>query len=319
MRQAGFGKTALLADWARQGRWPIAWLSLDAADNDPARFWRHVVAALDPACPGIAGQLGPLFGPPSPRAFEGLVEALINGLDRSGPDSVCAGRLPPDRGPAGARVARVLLEHRPLGLRLVLSSRADPPLPLARLRARGQLTELRALDMRFTLEETAALLVEAVGPDVPEDAVAALAAQTEGWVAGLQLAALSLRGHGDPVSFVASFSGSHRYVLDYLTEEVLDRQPVEVRGFLLETSVLNRVSGALCDAVTGRTDSQVMLERVERANLFLVPLDEVRGWWRYAQSVRRPVAGSPPAAAARASSGAAPFCRGLARGAWPGG
>jgi LuxR family transcriptional regulator, maltose regulon positive regulatory protein len=279
---AGFGKTALLADWARQGRWPIAWLSLDAADNDPARFWRHVVAALDPACPGIAGQLGPLFGPPSPRAFEGLVEALINEL-APGQDPILF--VLDDyhliEAPQVHASLGFLLEHRPLGLRLVLSSRADPPLPLARLRARGQLTELRALDMRFTLEETAALLVEAVGPDVPEDAVAALAARTEGWVAGLQLAALSLRGHGDPDSFVASFSGSHRYVLDYLTEEVLDRQPVEVRGFLLETSVLDRVSGALCDAVTGRTDSQVMLERVERANLFLVPLDEVRGWWRY--------------------------------------
>src|SRR5207342_3940073 len=141
--------------------------------------------------------------------------------------------------------------------------------------------ELRAADMRFSLEEAAALLSEALGPDVPEDAVAALAARTEGWVAGLRLAALSLRGHADPAGFVASFSGSHRYVLDYLTEEVLDRQPAEVRGFLLETSVLDRLSGALCDAVTGRSDGQAMLEQVERANLFLVPLDEVRGWWRY--------------------------------------
>src|SRR5207342_239136 len=141
--------------------------------------------------------------------------------------------------------------------------------------------ELRAADMRFSLEEAAALLSEALGPGVPKDAVAALAARTEGWVAGLQLAALSLRGHADPAGFVAAFSGTHRYVLDYLTEEVLDRQPAEIRGFLLETSALERLSGGLCDAVTGRADSQVMLERVERANLFLVPLDEVRGWWRY--------------------------------------
>jgi ATP/maltotriose-dependent transcriptional regulator MalT len=157
-------------------------------------------------CPGIAGQLGPLFGPPSPRAFEGLVEALINEL-ATGQDPILF--VLDDYHLIEARQVHAslgfLLEHRPLGLRLVLSSRADPPLPLARLRARGQLTELRALDMRFTLEETAALFVEAVGPDVPEDAVAA---RTEGWVAGLQLAALSLRGHGDPVSFVASFSGS---------------------------------------------------------------------------------------------------------------
>ena len=159
--------------------------------------------------------------------------------------------------------------------------RADPPLPLARLRAGGQLAELRAADLRFSAEEAATLLRESAGADLPAAAVAALAARTEGWVAGLQLAALSLRGRADPAGFVAGFSGSHRYVLDYLAEEVLDRQHEELRTFLLETSVLERLSGGLCDAVTGRDDSEVMLERVERAGLFLVPLDEVRGWWRY--------------------------------------
>jgi LuxR family maltose regulon positive regulatory protein len=173
------------------------------------------------------------------------------------------------------------LEHLPASLRLVVASRADPPLPLARLRARGQLAELRAADLRFTPEEAAELLREAVGADLPEAAVAALGERTEGWVAGLQLAALSLQGHADPAGFVATFSGSHRYVLDYLAEEVLDRQPEPLRAFLLETSVLRRLSGPLCDAVTGRADSQALLEQVERANLFLVPLDEVRGWWRY--------------------------------------
>ncbi|HEX5204254.1 MAG TPA: AAA family ATPase, partial [Actinoplanes sp.] len=264
---AGSGKTSLLADWARRSRMPVAWLSLDAGDNDPARFWRHVVAALDPACPGIAGHLGPLFGPPPPRAVDGLVTALINEL-AAGPEPllfVLDDYHLIDSAPVHASLG-FLLEHRPRRLRLVLSSRADPPLPLARLRARGQLTELRAQDMRFTLAETAALLGEAVGPHVPANAVSLLAARTEGWVAGLQLAALSMRDHDDPATFVASFSGSHRYVLDYLAEEVLDRQPVEVRRFLLETAVLDRVSGALCDAVTGRTDSQEMLERVERAN-----------------------------------------------------
>ena len=176
---------------------------------------------------------------------------------------------------------RFLLEHLPPGLHLVLASRADPPLALARLRARGQLAELRAADLRFTAEEAAALLGEAAGPDVAVPRVAALAARTEGWAAGLQLAALSLRGQGDAAGFVAAFSGSHRYVLDYLAEEVLDRQAEQVRTFLLETSVLERLSGPLCDAVTGRADSQAMLEEVERAGLFLVPLDEVRGWWRY--------------------------------------
>jgi LuxR family maltose regulon positive regulatory protein len=162
-----------------------------------------------------------------------------------------------------------------------MASRADPPLPLARLRARGELAELRAHELRFTFQEAAALLREAARVGLSEDLVTALEARTEGWAAGLQLAGLSLRGHADPAAFVAGFSGSHRYVLDYLAEEVLDRQPAPVRAFLLETSVLDRLCGALCDAVTGRTGSQQMLAAIERANLFLIPLDEVRGWWRY--------------------------------------
>ena len=283
---AGFGKTSLLAEWARAGRRPVAWLSLDEGDNDPARFWRHVVAALGRVQSAVAERVVPLLGPPAPRSFEGLVSALINELAVQ---------------PGGGEVVLVLddyhlidvqpvhaslgflLEHRPPGLRLVLVSRADPPLGLARLRARGQLGELRERELRFTAEEAAAVLREAVGPDLPEAAVAALLARTEGWVAGLQLAGLSLRGQADVTGFVASFSGSHRFVLDYLAEEVLDRQPEQVRAFLLEASVLERLSGELCDAVTGRTDGQAMLERVERANLFLLPLDEVRGWWRYHQ------------------------------------
>jgi LuxR family maltose regulon positive regulatory protein len=281
---AGFGKTSLLADWARRGGRPVAWLSLDQADNDPARFWRHAVAALDRARPGIAEQVAPLLGPPPPRSFEGLVTALINQL-AARPDQVVL--VLDDYHLVEAQPVHAslgfLLEHRPSGLHLALTSRADPPLALARLRGRGQLAELRDADLRFTAEEAAALLRGAVGPDLPEAAVAVLAVRTEGWAAGLQLAGLSLRGQADVAGFVASFSGSHRFVLDYLTEEVLERQPAPVRTFLLETSVLERLSGPLCDAVTGRTDSQQLLEQVERANLFLVPLDEVRGWWRYHQ------------------------------------
>ena len=280
---AGFGKTALLADWVRSGDRPVAWLSLDAADDDPARFWRHVVAALDRARPGIAERAGPLLGPPAPASFEGLVTALVNDLAQAGEDAVLLVLddyhlidAPPVHMPLA-----FLLEHLPPGLRLVLASRSDPPLPLARLRAGGQLAELRAAELRFTAEEAAALLREAIGADLPDAAAAALAARTEGWAAGLQLAALSLRGQADPAGFVAAFSGSHRYVLDYLADEVLAGQAKQVRGFLLETSVLERLSGELCDAVTGRTDGQATLEQVERAGLFLVPLDEVRGWWRY--------------------------------------
>ena len=281
---AGFGKTSLLADWARGGGRPVAWLGLDAGDNDPARFWRYVVAALDRAQPGIADRLGPLLGPPAPRSFEGLVTALINELAaQPGRDEVLLvldDYHLVDAGPVHESVA-FLLENLPPGLLLVVSGRADPPLPLARLRARGQLAELRAAELRFTTEEAAALLGAAAGPVLPDAAVVALTARTEGWAAGLQLAALSLRGRTDPAGFVAAFSGSHRFVLDYLADEVLDGQPGPVRAFLLETSVLERLSGELCDSVTDRADSQAMLEEVERAGLFLVPLDEVRGWWRY--------------------------------------
>ncbi len=281
---AGFGKTSLLADWARGDGRPVAWLGLDAGDNDPARFWRYVVAALDQAQPGIAGRLGPLLGPPAPRSFEGLVTALINELAaQPGRDEVLLvldDYHLVDAGPVHESVA-FLLENLPPGLRLALSGRADPPLPLARLRARGQLAELRAAELRFTAEEAAELLGAAAGPSLPDTAVVALTARTEGWAAGLQLAALSLRGRTDAAGFVAAFSGSHRFVLDYLADEALDGQPGQVRTFLLETSVLERLSGGLCDAVTGRSGSQAMLHRIERAGLFLVPLDEVRGWWRY--------------------------------------
>ena len=281
---AGFGKTALLADWVRRAGRPVGWLSLDAGDSDPARFWRHTTAALDTARPGIAERVAPLLGMSAPPSLNGLVTALINELaDQPGADEtllVLDDYHLIDSQPVHASLT-FLLEHRPPGLHVVLASRADPPLPLARLRVRGQLAELRAADLRFTAEEAAALLREAAGPDLPEAAMAALEARTEGWAAGLRLAALSLRGHADVAAFVATFSGSHRFVLDYLAEEVLERQPEQVRGFLLETSLLDRLSGELCDAVTGRSDGQTMLEAIEAAGLFLIPLDEVRGWWRY--------------------------------------
>jgi len=281
---AGCGKTALLADWARDSGQSVAWLSLDGGDSDPVRFWRYVVAALDRVWPGLAGRIGPLLGPPPPPSFEVVVTALVNELAVDpGADEVVLvldDYHLIDSGPVHESVA-FLLENLPLGLRVVMSSRADPPLPLARLRARSQLAELRSTDLRFTADEAAALLVETMSPVLPAEAVAELTAGTEGWAAGLRLAALSLRGHADPAGFVAAFSGSHRFVLDYLTDEVLDCQPSQVRAFLLETSVLERLSGELCDAVTGRAGGRVMLQDIERAGLFLVPLDEVRGWWRY--------------------------------------
>ena len=290
---AGYGKTVLLAEWVRRGRHRVAWLSLDAGDNDPARFWRHTVAALDRVRPGISERMGPLLGPPAPPAFEPLVTALINEVaDQPDADQALLLVLDDFHVISSQLVHSslgFLLEHRPPGLHLALTSRSDPPLALARLRARGQLTELRAAELRFTPGEAAALLQQvAAAPGgarldapLPNAVAAALAARTEGWAAGLQLAGLSLRGQTDVDGFVAAFTGSHRYVLDYLAEEVLERQPGRVREFLLETSVLERLSGELCDAVTGRPGSQALLEQVERAGLFVVPLDEVRGWWRY--------------------------------------
>jgi LuxR family maltose regulon positive regulatory protein len=284
---AGYGKTVLLADWVRRSEHPAAWLSLDAGDNDPARFWRHAMAALDRARPGVSDRVAALLGPPAPSSFQGFVTALINEL-ASEPDAGEALLVLDDYHVIGAQPVHeslaFLLEHRPAGIRTVLASRSDPPLPLARLRARGQLAELRAAELRFTSDEAAALLRHAgagSGLALPDASVAALAARAEGWAAGLQLAGLSLRGQQDVAGFVAAFTGSHRYILDYLTEEVLERQSEQVRAFLLETSVLDRLSGELCDAVTGRAGSQVLLEQVEQAGLFLVPLDEVRGWWRY--------------------------------------
>ena len=278
---AGFGKTTLLAEWVRAGQRPVAWLSLDEADNDPARFWRHLAAALDPVRPGVAERVTALLGSP-PASLEGPVTALVNELAELADDVV----LVLDdyhliQAPAVHASVEFLLEHLPPSLRLVLASRTDPPLSLATLRGRGQLAELRQADLRFTSQEAGELLGATVGAELPEVAVAALGNRTEGWAAGLQLAALSLQGRSDIGEFVEGFSGSHRYVLDYLTEEVLDRQPPQLRTFLLESSVLERLCSPLCEAVTGRADSQQLLEQVERANLFLVPLDDVRGWWRY--------------------------------------
>ena len=313
---AGYGKTVLLADWARSGGHPVAWLSLDSGDNDPARFWHHAVAALDRARPGTGERVAPLLGPPAPTSFQGVVTALINDL------AADQALLVLDdyhliSAPQVHQSLAFLVEHRPAGLCVMLASRSDPPLPLARLRARGQLTEIRAAQLRFTPAEAAELLQHAASA-LPDASVAALAARTEGWAAGLQLAALSLRGQHDAAAFVAAFTGSHRYVLDYLAEEVLERQDGQLRTFLLETSVLDRLSGPLCDAVTGRQGSQALLEQAERAGLFLIPLDELRGWWRYhhlfADLLRVRLHQEQPGRAAQLHRNAAAWCeeRGLA-------
>lgn len=278
---AGFGKTVLLAEWSQVGNRPVAWLSLDSGDNDPVRFWRHAVAALDRLRPGLAEQVGPLLSRPQ-STVDSVVTAVINQLATTHAEaSLVLDDYHVIEAPEVHRSLMVLVEHPPPGLHLVLASRTDPPLPIPGLRGRGRLAELGAADLRFTSGEAAAMLRGAAGPALDDEGVDALVARSEGWVAGLQLAALSLRGQEDVHDFVSTFSGTHRYVLDYLTEEVLEGQPEAVRTFLLETSVLERLSGPQCDAITGRSNSQDLLEAIERANLFLVPLDEIRAWWRY--------------------------------------
>ena len=263
------------------------------------------------ARPGTGERVAPLLGPPAPTSFQGVVTALINDLAADQALLVLD-----DYHVIGApqvhESVAFLVEHRPAGLCVMLASRSDPPLPLARLRARGQLTEMRAAELRFTPAEAGELLQHAA-PALPDASVAALAARTEGWAAGLALAALSLRGHDDAAGFVAAFTGSHRYVLDYLAEEVLERQDGQLRTFLLETSVLDRLSGPLCDAVTGREGSQALLEQAERAGLFLIPLDELRGWWRYhhlfADLLRVRLHQEQPGRAAQLHRNAAAWCQ----------
>lgn len=282
---AGFGKTTLLADWLA-GSDPdrelaTAWVSLDEGDRSASSFWTYVFTALDRAVPGVGdGALQQVRGGHEPT--HAVLAGMLNEL------SVLPGELTLvlddyhlAEGPDVRPGMTFLVDHLPPQLCLVISTRADPALPLARLRVRGELSEVRAADLRFTTEETDAYLNDTGGLDLGAGDIAALEARTEGWVAALQLAALSLRGRTDPSAFVAGFAGDDRFVVDYLLEEVLDRQPGPVRRFLLETSVLDRLTGPLCDAVTGGSDGNGMLERLDRANLFLVPLDDQRRWYRY--------------------------------------
>ena len=283
---AGFGKTTLLADWlaavVADGRC-AAWLSLDQRDNDPALFWTYLIAALKTAVPGLGGSALSLLESPQPP-MEVVLATLLNDLSAISNDVVL---VLDDYHVIDARDVldgmAFLLEHLPPQIHLVIASRADPALPLARLRGRGELVEIRAADLRFTPEEAAAYLNGVMGLALTAEDVTALEGRTEGWIAALQLAALSMRGRDDVAGFIAGFAGDDRYIVDYLVEEVLQRQPDHVRHFLLQTSILDRLSGPLCDAVTGRDGGKAMLEALDRANLFLVPLDDRRQWYRYHQ------------------------------------
>jgi LuxR family maltose regulon positive regulatory protein len=281
---AGFGKTTLVGEWVAVCGRPVAWLSLDPGDSDPGRFLAYLVAALGAVAPGAGATSMAMLGAPQPPPIEGTLTALLNDLAAVEDDVVLV--LDDYHAVDSAAVDEALaflVEHLPPRVHLVVATREDPALPLARLRARGQLTELRGADLRFTADEAAGFLGGVMGLELTGDEVAALDTRTEGWIAGLQLAAVSLRGRSDVAGFIASFAGSDRFVLDYLVAEVLDRQPEAVRAFLLRTSILDRLCGPLCDAVLAdeQAGGQATLERLERANLFLVPLDDERRWYRY--------------------------------------
>jgi LuxR family maltose regulon positive regulatory protein len=325
---AGFGKTTLLASWlaekAKGKRQKVketaddekllpftfsllplrvAWLSLDEGDSDPTRFLTYLVAALRTIAPSIGEAVAGVLQSPQPPPTEAILTALLNDIATvPGHVVLVLDDYHVIDSKAVDTALTFLLKHLPPQMHLVVATREDPQLPLARLRARGQLTELRAADLRFTLAEVAEFLNQMMGLHLSAQDIAALEERTEGWIAGLQLAAISMQGHQDATSFIKSFTGSHRFVMDYLLEEVLKRQPASVQRFLLRTSILDRMCGPLCDAVLGRQKakgkrqkdedevlpfttyllpSQAILEDLEHANLFIIPLDNERRWYRY--------------------------------------
>ena len=281
---AGSGKTMLLCEW-RQGPGagvPVAWLTLDAGDNNPVLFLQYLSAALACVQPGLAEQTAPLLASGEPPNPEAVLTLLVNLLSQAAQDFVLVlddYHLIEETSLHSALT--FLLEHRPPCLHLALLTRADPALPLARLRARGQLTELRADHLRFTNQEAAAFLNQVMGLSLLPEQVAALEQRTEGWIAGLQLAALSMQGRQDIPAFIAAFAGSHHYIVDYLAEEVLSRLPEERRSFLMHTAILDQLCGPLCDAVTAATGGEAVLAELEHANLFVISLDTQQHWYRY--------------------------------------
>ena len=281
---AGFGKTTLLTEWLTAARTDgalVAWLSLDQRDDDPTTFWTYLVSALRTAVPEVGAEALALLQSPQ-SSMDAVLATLLNEL-QTVPDElvlVLDDYHVIEAGEVHEGVA-FLLDHLPSQFHLVIATRVDPPLPLARLRARGELVEVRAADLRFGPDEAATYLGDVMGLTLTAGQVAALEERTEGWIAALQLAALSMRGRDDVASFIAGFAGDDRFVVDYLVEEVLQRQPEQVRTFLLQTSVLSRLTGPLCDALTGQDGGKAMLEALDRGNLFVVPLDDRRRWYRY--------------------------------------
>lgn len=279
---AGFGKTTLVVAWLKEIEHPAAWLSLDEADNDLPRFLAYLASSLQLVDERLGASLLSALQSPQLPAIEKVLTALLNQIAlRADPLILVLDDYHLLTDAAILEVMEFLLHHQPPQLHLVLTTREDPDLSLARLRARDQLTEIRAMDLRFTQREADAFLRGVMGLELSGQDVAALEERTEGWAVGLQLAGLSMQRQADLKSFIADFSGSNRHILDYLTDEVLRQQPENIRTFLLQTAILDRLSGPLCDALTGRNDGDALLEHLEAANLFVIPLDEERRWYRY--------------------------------------
>jgi LuxR family maltose regulon positive regulatory protein len=279
---AGYGKTTLVAHWLHDVPRPFVWLTLDANDNDPARFLAYLLAALQAIDPRIGRAVEPMLATPQPPPPESVLTVLINDIAATEEPFV----LVLDDYHLISTLAiheplAFLLDHQPTSMHLIIATREDPPLPLSRWRARGQMSEIRQADLQFSLAETSDFLQRVMHLALSSDDVAALQRRTEGWIAGLQLTALSMQGRVEIHRLVESFTGSHRYILDYLIEEVFQQQPADTQNFLLSTSVLDRMSVSLCDDLTERDDSDEMLRALEQANLFLIPLDESRQWYRY--------------------------------------
>lgn len=289
---AGYGKTTLLSQWTHQHPGPVGWVSLDRSDNDPAQFLRYILAALQQIDPAVGALIPGMLQPPQPLSSMHAWVTLINDVAASEKEFILVLDDYQEVDARGVHEAlETLVEHLPDNFHLVLSTRANPPINLPQLRARGQLLELRAADLCFNSEEARLFLREVVGLGLAEEEVSALVEKAEGWPAGLQVAAIVLQDQADLPQAVQTFTGSHRHILDYLATEVIERLPGAIQDFLYQTAILDRLEGSLCDALTGRTDGQQILERLDRENLFTLPLDGHRRWYRYhrlmAEALRR--------------------------------
>lgn len=279
---AGYGKTALVSEWIAQSPIGAVWFSIDAGDNDPVRFWDYVIAAIQNVYPAIGEKTLTLLHEPQPLPIETILSSLINELSTL-PDllTIVLDDYHLIESSAIHDGLAFLVDYMPTQMRLIITTRTDPPLPLARMRVRSQLLELRSADLRFSQQQIADFFTDVMGLKLTSDEVMGLDTRVEGWIAGLQLAGLALQGKTDKAGFIASFAGDHHYVLDYLGDEILDRQPEAIQQFLMQTSILERLNANLCDTLIGASESRVVLDHLERNHFFVVALDDKRQWYRY--------------------------------------